>query len=49
MPQGALAQMEVAFIGYPSQREIQQALDAAFAATDTPVTEENTAAPGACW
>lgn len=40
-PEGALAEMEAAFNGHPRQSEIQQALDAAFAATDTDATEEN--------
>jgi exopolysaccharide biosynthesis predicted pyruvyltransferase EpsI len=33
--------MSISFAGSPSRNEIQRKVDAAFAATDTPITEEN--------
>lgn len=41
LPTDPLAQMEIAFDGNPTRREIKEGLDRAFAATSTPTTDDN--------
>jgi ABC-type phosphate transport system substrate-binding protein len=41
VPSKPLEQMLIAFNGSPSMSEVTEALDDAFAATDTPATDEN--------
>lgn len=41
LPEDPIAQMEIAFNDHPRKAVIREALDAAFAATDTPATSDN--------
>lgn len=46
MPADPLDQMSIAFVGTPSKSEVQTKVDAAFSATGTPATSENSSRAG---